>query len=51
MGKIPIKAALIDLSGTLHVDDEQTPGAVEALKELVFLKTNLKFFLTSLFSV
>lgn len=32
MGKI--KAVLIDLSGTLHVDDDPTPGAVEALSRL-----------------
>lgn len=27
-----IKAALIDLSGTLHIEDEPTPNAIEALK-------------------
>ena len=31
-GKIPVKAVLIDLSGTLHVEDTALPGAVEALK-------------------
>uniref|UniRef100_A0A1B0GDE4 Haloacid dehalogenase-like hydrolase domain-containing protein 2 n=2 Tax=Glossina TaxID=44049 RepID=A0A1B0GDE4_GLOMM len=29
-----IKAALVDLSGTLHVEDQPTPNAVEALKRL-----------------
>lgn len=32
--KMSIKAALIDLSGTLHVEDEPTPNAVDALKKL-----------------
>ena len=27
-----IKSVLIDLSGTLHVEDKAIPGAVEALK-------------------
>lgn len=27
-----IKLVLIDLSGTLHIDDTVIPGAVEALK-------------------
>ncbi|XP_073823565.1 haloacid dehalogenase-like hydrolase domain-containing protein 2 [Musca autumnalis] len=31
---MPIKAALIDLSGTLHVEDQPTPDAVNALKRL-----------------
>lgn len=26
------RAALIDLSGTLHIDDSVIPGAVEAIK-------------------
>jgi len=30
--RMSIKGALIDLSGTLHVEDEPTPNAVEALK-------------------
>lgn len=28
-----IKAVFIDLNGTLHVEDEPTPGAVEALNK------------------
>lgn len=28
-----IKKALIDLSGTLHIEDYAIPGAVEALKK------------------
>lgn len=31
---MPIKAALIDLSGTLHVEDQPTPDAVNALTRL-----------------
>lgn len=31
-GKVPVKAILIDLSGTLHVEDTAIPGAVDALK-------------------
>lgn len=27
-----LKSVFIDLSGTLHVDNDQTPGAAEALK-------------------
>lgn len=30
-----IKTICIDLSGTLHVDDQQTPGAVDALNRSV----------------
>ncbi|XP_067005109.2 haloacid dehalogenase-like hydrolase domain-containing protein 2 [Anabrus simplex] len=36
---LPIKAVLIDLSGTLHIDDTAIPGAVDALKRL--RKTNI----------
>uniref|UniRef100_A0A1A9WGT8 Haloacid dehalogenase-like hydrolase domain-containing protein 2 n=1 Tax=Glossina brevipalpis TaxID=37001 RepID=A0A1A9WGT8_9MUSC len=32
--KMGIKSALIDLSGTLHIEDQPTPDAVEALKRL-----------------
>ncbi|CAG9763167.1 unnamed protein product [Ceutorhynchus assimilis] len=35
-----IKAVLIDLSGTLHIENHAIPGAVEALKRL--MKQNLK---------
>ena len=34
--RIGLRAVLIDLSGTLHVEDTVVPGAVEALKR--FLK-------------
>lgn len=27
-----IRAVLIDLSGTVHIGDEEIPGAIEALK-------------------
>lgn len=27
-----IKAVLIDLSGTLHIDDDPTPNAIQALE-------------------
>lgn len=33
-----IKAALIDLSGTLHVEDEPTADAVNALKRFLHNK-------------
>ncbi|XP_052862877.1 haloacid dehalogenase-like hydrolase domain-containing protein 2 [Anopheles cruzii] len=39
----PIKMALIDLSGTLHVDDQPTDGAVEALKRLRQHGVGVKF--------
>lgn len=32
--RMAIKAALIDLSGTLHVEDDPTPNAVAALQRL-----------------
>jgi hypothetical protein len=35
-GKVPVKAILIDLSGTLHVEDTAIPGAVDALKRCPF---------------
>ena len=44
--KMPIKAALIDLSGTLHVEDQPTPDAVSALKRLVDLIEYISKFLT-----
>lgn len=31
--KTKIKAILIDLSGTIHVDDDPTPNAIEALQK------------------
>lgn len=36
-----IKAALIDLSGTLHVEDEATPDAVMALKEYIYYEIKI----------
>lgn len=33
--KQKIKAILIDLSGTIHVDDEPTPNAIQALQKCV----------------
>ncbi|XP_019536376.3 haloacid dehalogenase-like hydrolase domain-containing protein 2 [Aedes albopictus] len=38
-----VKAALIDLSGTLHVEDQPTDGAVEALERLRGLGVSIKF--------
>lgn len=35
-GKVPVKAVLIDLSGTLHVEDTAIPGAVDALKRYAY---------------
>lgn len=40
---MPIKAALIDLSGTMHVEDDPTPDAVEALKRLRKTGIHIKF--------
>lgn len=37
----PIKAALIDLSGTLHVEDQPTAGAVDALQRYLLLDVQL----------
>lgn len=34
-GSLKIKAILIDLSGTIHIDDEPTPNAIQALNKLV----------------
>lgn len=31
--KSTIKAVLIDLSGTIHVDDDPTPNAIDALQK------------------
>jgi len=33
-----LKAVLVDLSGTLHVEDSAVPGAQEALKRQVALR-------------
>ena len=30
-----VKAVLVDLSGTLHIEDNATPGAVAALKRFL----------------
>lgn len=38
-----IKKVLIDLSGTLHIEDYAIPGAVEALKKLRNAKVEVKF--------
>ncbi|XP_037279414.2 haloacid dehalogenase-like hydrolase domain-containing protein 2 [Rhipicephalus microplus] len=38
-----VKAALIDLSGTLHVDDKIIPGAVKALERLRAAGIQIKF--------
>ncbi|XP_055595974.1 haloacid dehalogenase-like hydrolase domain-containing protein 2 isoform X2 [Uranotaenia lowii] len=39
----PIKGALIDLSGTLHIDDQPTEAAPEALERLRDLGVTVKF--------
>ncbi|XP_055707625.1 haloacid dehalogenase-like hydrolase domain-containing protein 2 [Phlebotomus papatasi] len=39
----PIRAVLIDLSGTLHVEDDPTENAVEALKKLRTLPVIIRF--------
>lgn len=38
-----LKAVLIDLSGTLHIENEITPNAVEALKRLRGTNMHIKF--------
>jgi len=38
-----IRALLVDLSGTIHVENEVIPGAVEAVKKLRDAKVPLKF--------
>ncbi|CAG9855809.1 unnamed protein product [Phyllotreta striolata] len=38
-----IKAVLIDLNGTLHIEDKAIPGAIDALKKLSKQKLNVKF--------
>ncbi|KAM8716493.1 hypothetical protein ACLKA7_003381 [Drosophila subpalustris] len=38
-----IKAALVDLSGTLHVEDDPTPNAVDALQRLRDSGVSVKF--------
>ncbi|KAK7575807.1 hypothetical protein V9T40_012093 [Parthenolecanium corni] len=40
---MPIKKVLIDLSGTLHIDNQVTGGAVEALKRLRESNISVKF--------
>lgn len=42
--KNKIKSVLIDLSGTIHIDNTIIPGAVEALKRFFFIH-NLQFWL------
>lgn len=39
-----IKAILIDLSGTLHIEDDPTPNALEALARLVLLHSHWYVF-------
>ena len=39
----PIRAALIDLSGTIHVADQPIAGAIEAMRKLHSLKIPTKF--------
>lgn len=41
--EIPVKAVLIDLSGTLHIEDNALPGAVQALKRLRQSNISVKF--------
>uniref|UniRef100_H2M8R5 Haloacid dehalogenase-like hydrolase domain-containing protein 2 n=1 Tax=Oryzias latipes TaxID=8090 RepID=H2M8R5_ORYLA len=41
--KRALKAVLIDLSGTLHIDDTAVPGAQEALKKLRNASVTVKF--------
>ncbi|XP_076438698.1 haloacid dehalogenase-like hydrolase domain-containing protein 2 [Babylonia areolata] len=43
MEKETIKCVLVDLSGTLHIDDEEIPGSVKALERLRGSGVHLKF--------
>lgn len=36
-----LKAVLVDLSGTLHIEDAAVPGAQEALKRQAILQVQL----------
>lgn len=36
-----IRAVLIDLSGTLHIDNQAIPGCIEALKKLNTIVKNV----------
>ena len=38
-----VRALLVDLSGTIHVENEVIPGAVEAVKKLRDAKMPIKF--------
>ncbi|KAG5882162.1 hypothetical protein JTB14_002887 [Gonioctena quinquepunctata] len=38
-----IRAVLIDLSGTLHIENQAIPGCVEALKKLLQKKLHIRF--------
>ncbi|KAL1517629.1 hypothetical protein ABEB36_001368 [Hypothenemus hampei] len=38
-----IKEVLIDLSGTLHIDNQVIPGAIEALQRLISKNVKIKF--------
>lgn len=37
-----LKAVLVDLNGTLHIEDAAVPGAQEALKRQAILQVQLK---------
>lgn len=39
-----LKAVLVDLSGTLHVEDAAVPGAQEALKRQALLQLSRRMF-------
>ncbi|KAJ8306543.1 hypothetical protein KUTeg_017088 [Tegillarca granosa] len=34
MAKQKIKTVLVDLSGTIHIEDEEIPGSINAVKKL-----------------
>ena len=42
-GETQIRGALIDLSGTLHVEDEAIPGATQALRLLREAGVRIRF--------
>ena len=41
---MPIKAALVDISGTLHIGDNAIPGAIDACRKLIKYKINEQNF-------
>lgn len=45
-----LKAVLVDLSGTLHVEDSAVPGAQEALKRQATFFYSLRYLMSAPFA-